>query len=217
MASADTKDRILEAAEQLFAHKGFAATSLRTIIAEAGVNLAAVHYHFGSKEALIREVFARRFEPLNRERLELLAAYLEATPLRKRAVEGILEMLVSPILRLLREKPGDWSTIGILVGRVHTEPDRSVRRLFHGQFQEVSEAFSGALRAVLPKIPEQEFAYRFHFAIAAMAASLVDPDEVRDLSGGRIDPIADPALFARRWVTFVAAGLRAAPAGKGAL
>ena len=72
MASAETKDRILDAAESLFARQGFSSTSLRSVIAEAGVNLAAVHYHFGPREELIRAVFARRFDPINRKRIELL-------------------------------------------------------------------------------------------------------------------------------------------------
>jgi AcrR family transcriptional regulator len=74
MATADTKDRILDAAEALFARQGFSSTSLRSVIAEAGVNLAAVHYHFGPREELIRAVFARRFDPINRRRIELLTA-----------------------------------------------------------------------------------------------------------------------------------------------
>ena len=67
-----TKEKILDTAERLFAEQGIGATSLRQIIGVAGVNLAAVHYHFGSKEALLEAVFARRIERVNRERLEML-------------------------------------------------------------------------------------------------------------------------------------------------
>jgi len=66
LAAADTKQKVLDAAEQLFADDGFAQTSIRTIVSQAGVNIAAVHYHFGSKEDLLRAVFARRLEPVNR-------------------------------------------------------------------------------------------------------------------------------------------------------
>ena len=70
----DTKDRILDTAERLFADKGYPATSLRDITNEAGVNLAAVNYHFGSKEALLSAVLDRRIGPVNEKRLELLDA-----------------------------------------------------------------------------------------------------------------------------------------------
>ena len=67
----DTRDLLLDTAERLFAEHGIDATSLRTITSEAAANLAAVHYHFGSKDGLIQEVFARRFDPLNEDRLQI--------------------------------------------------------------------------------------------------------------------------------------------------
>ena len=76
-----TKDRILDAAESLFMEHGFEATSLRSITAAADVNLAAVNYHFGSKEELFQAVLTRRLDPMNQERLDLLTALeREAAP-----------------------------------------------------------------------------------------------------------------------------------------
>lgn len=229
MASTDTKDRILDSAEGLFAKRGFASTSLRNVIAEAGVNLAAVHYHFGSREELIRAVFARRFEPINRERLRLLTEFETAArgdeepgdrpggepgqaPGRRPgvdALETILAILVGPFLAAAREQGEEWSTVGLLVGRVYTEPDFEVRRLLHEQFQEVSDRFSVTMKRCLPNLSDEEFAYRFHFVVAAMAVSLVHTEDIRMLSHGRIDPARDPEVFARRWISFAAAGLRA--------
>ena len=205
----DTKERILDAAESLFAAQGFSATSLRNVIAAAGVNLAAVHYHYGSKEELIRAVFARRFDPLNRERLALLADLQARRAGRAIEVERILELLMLPVMKAARQEVEGWSVIATLVGRVHTEPELAIREIFYAQFDEVGETFVAALAAQLPGLSGEELMYRFHFAIAAMAATLVHPDEVKFLSKGRIDPSADPALFVRRWVAFVAAGLRA--------
>lgn len=211
MATADTKEKILAAAEALFARQGFAATSLRNVIADAGVNLAAVHYHFGSKEELVRAVFAWRFDPINEERLRLLAA-LESQSSRSRSyIEDVLACLILPIIRASRDESDGWSMVGALVGRVHSEPDVSVRQIFYDQFEVVSERFLKALASALPELSAEELFYRFHFSIAAMAASLVNPDEVRFLSKGRIDAKADPERFVKRWATYVAAGLRAAP------
>lgn len=228
MASTDTKDRILDSAEGLFAKRGFASTSLRNVIAEAGVNLAAVHYHFGSKEELIRAVFARRFEPINRERLRLLTDFEMSGEVgepgrnpdqapgqkpghapREEALETILAILVGPFLAAAREQGEEWSTVGLLVGRVYTEPDFEIRRILHEQFQEVSDRFSVAMKHCLPVLSDEEFAYRFHFVVAAMAVSLVHTEDIRMLSHGRIDPARDPEVFARRWIGFAAAGLRA--------
>ena len=86
----NTKDRILDTAERLFARDGFEATSLRSITAEAGVNLAAINYHFQSKEALVQAVIGRRMGPMNDRRLALLDAYeaQAATPPTARQNHG---------------------------------------------------------------------------------------------------------------------------------
>lgn len=103
MAGLDTKERILDAAERLFAQHSYAGVSLRTITAEAGVNLAAVNYHFGSKDALLQAVFLRRAKDLNRERLRLLAEVEEnAGDGRRRS-----RMSCSPCLR---RRSAGWQT-----------------------------------------------------------------------------------------------------------
>ncbi|HYC55925.1 MAG TPA: TetR/AcrR family transcriptional regulator [Candidatus Binatia bacterium] len=209
----DTKERILDAAEALFAAQGFSATSLRNVIGEAGVNLAAVHYHYGSKEELIRAVFARRFDPLNKERLALLSDLKRSRDGKHIRIEDILEILMLPVMKAAREQIEGWSVIATLVGRVHTEPELAIREIFYSQFEEVGDSFVDALGAELPHLSREELFYRFHFGISAMAATLVQPEEVRHLSKGRIDPSADPLLFVRRWVAFVAAGLRAPALG----
>ena len=100
-----TAERILDAAEELFADLGFDATSTRAITTRAGVNLAAVNYHYGSKDALIEAVFARRLVPLNRERLELLDRVEARAGAGGPAVESIVEAFVRPPMRKIREVP----------------------------------------------------------------------------------------------------------------
>ena len=99
----DTKEKMLRAAESLFSEHGFTATSVRMITAEADVNLAAMHYHFGSKEKLIIELFAWRLDPLNRERLELLDQFEAEAGEEPPALERILEAFVGPPIRLSRD------------------------------------------------------------------------------------------------------------------
>lgn len=216
MAAADTRDRILDAAEALFARQGFSATSLRAVIAEAGVNLAAVHYHFGSRHELVRAVFSRRFEPINEERLARMAALVApdaGVPAGRGRLEAILHAMVDPLVRAARDRPGEWSLVSQLVGRAHTDADFDVRRILNDQFRDVFQRFSEIVHECLPQVGESELVYRLHFVIAAMAVTLVHGEDVRTLSDGRIDPVADAGAFARRWVAFAAAGL-AAPASE---
>src|SRR5258706_10605789 len=91
----DTKQRILDSAERLFAARGVEAASLRTIIADAKVNLAAIHYHYHSKDALLDAVLKRRLEPINRERLALLDACGERPRL-----EAVLDAFIAPAVRV---------------------------------------------------------------------------------------------------------------------
>src|SRR5579863_9327890 len=96
-----TKDRLLDAAERLFAQHGIEATSLRVITREAGVNLAAVNYHFQSKEALMHAVIARRLDPINEKRLAMLDACEAKAGEGPLAVDEVLHALLGPIFEML--------------------------------------------------------------------------------------------------------------------
>jgi AcrR family transcriptional regulator len=102
--SADTKTRILDAGERLFVEHGFEATSLRSLTTAAGVNLAAVHYHFGSKEELFQAVLTRRLDPMNQERIDLLARVERESVGRPLSCEKILFAMLIPALRLARDE-----------------------------------------------------------------------------------------------------------------
>src|SRR5690349_4125132 len=93
----DTKQRILDAAEKLIAEQGYAATSLRQIIAEAGVNLAAVHYHFGSKDELLASLIQRKVGPVNETRLQRLSAYEAEAKGKAVPVRKILDAFLTPM------------------------------------------------------------------------------------------------------------------------
>ena len=97
MAQSETVERILDAAEQLFAEKGFAETSLRLITSKAGVNLAAVNYHFGSKKSLIQAVFTRFLNPFVTS-LEQELDRQQQAGITDPSLEELLEMLVRLVL-----------------------------------------------------------------------------------------------------------------------
>ena len=200
----DTKERILDTAERLFAEHGFDATSLRAITSEADVNLAAVHYHFGSKDALIEAVFARRLGPLNRQRLrELDALETAGDP----TVEQILAAFVGPPLRLHQEVLESGSDLMRLYGRTMAEPRQLFQQIFSEQFREVVERFTVALRHALPELAVDDLFWNLHFSIGTMAHSMCDADRITLISGGKIaSPGVDDTLA--RLVAFVAAGMR---------
>src|SRR5580658_8740460 len=136
----DTKSKILDVAENLFGNYGFEGTSLRDITAKAQVNLAAVNYHFQSKDSLIDAVLARRIEPVNRRRFEMLdAAGPQAT------LEQILEAFMVPVL------DQDLASVVPLLGRMMSDPTQFVERVFKKYFAPISQRFQEALLRELPE------------------------------------------------------------------
>jgi AcrR family transcriptional regulator len=121
----NSKIRILDTAERLFGERGLAATSLRAITSAAGVNPAAINYHFRSKNGLIRAVYARRLGPMNQRRLELLDACEERHGSGRLPLEEVVQALVAPVLQLSPE-----SGFRLLVRTTYTEPGTSSRRSY---------------------------------------------------------------------------------------
>jgi AcrR family transcriptional regulator len=205
-----TKIQILDAAEQLFANAGLEAASLRRIISLAGVNLAAVHYHFGSKEALVEAVLIRRLEPLNRERLRLLDVEEDQAAGKPVSVEKIITALVAPALRLSRDQKEGGENLMRLLGRIFTVPNENIQQMLVKRFREVFERFAGALRRALPELPVEDFHWRFHFLIGAMGFAMCKSDHARIFSNQICDPDDVEGLI-ERLVVFVSAGLAAPP------
>jgi len=205
-----TKDRILDAAEKLFADNGFAATSMRALTAEADVNLAAVHYHFGSKEALIEAVFARRLGPLNRERLDRLAELEEAAGEDPPQLERIVEAFVGPALRMAHKSNPGGRVFMRLMGHTISQPDPRVREMFTEQFREVFERFVPVVQRCLPELEQDELIWRVFFMIGSMAHTMALSEEMQQFSRGRA-PTPSPEMMVRRLVPFATAGLAAPP------
>ncbi|MGD0359349.1 MAG: TetR/AcrR family transcriptional regulator [Bryobacteraceae bacterium] len=202
-----TKERILDTAERLFATQGYAATSLRGIIAEAGVNLAAVHYHFHSKEALLEAVILRRSVPANQERLALLDRFEQEAAGNPPSLEKVIEAFVAPTLSMSRNPESGGMVFMKLLGRLHAEGDL-LPRVLTSQFGDVFQRFGGALSAALPDLPREELFWRLNLAIGALAQTLrggsKDLETISDLS---ISFNSETAL--ERLVAFLCAGFRA--------
>lgn len=212
----DTRERILRAAEALFVEQGFAATSLRTITARAKVNLAAVNYHFGSKEDLIREVFQRHLGPLNAARvacLDRMEAQAQGQPL---AVERIVEAIVAPVLQVSRDPLKGGARFLKLLGRALSEQTDALRGLLPEHYREVVSRFRAALVRALPEVPEPEIVWRMHFMFGAMSYALAGNDALRLIATCTVEDADDAERIIRRLVPFLTAGLQA-PAARPAL
>ncbi len=201
----DTRTRILDAAEQLFVSHGLDATTLRMITAAAQANLAAVNYHFGSKEALIEAVFRRRLTWLNEQRIAALTAFeaeAKGGPLKPRQ---IVEAFFGVAIRMAADHNGG-QTFMRLLGRSYTQPTEFVRKFLAEEYAEVIERFKSAFFKALPDVPQEEFLWRFHFMMGSLSYAISGTDALRML--GPIDDSDPEALYARL-MSFLIGGLRA--------
>lgn len=170
MSQPDTKQRILNAAEHLFARDGYHATSLRTITAAARVNLAAVNYHFGSKESLLEAVIERRLNPLNEVRLGQLEALLSlAGQLGEApACRDVLRTFIEPTLRL-RLQGSDSEDFVALIGRILAEPRGVAMAIFLSHMEPLMTRLFQALSLSLPGLSRQTLFWRLHFALGSLS------------------------------------------------
>ena len=155
----ETKERIVRAAEILFAKEGYAGTSLRQITESAGVNIAAVNYHFGSKENLLIEILDRVVGPINAERLLLLdEAQAEGTP----DITAVLTAFLLPDLHVLDELRSRDPSLPRFVARMYSEDSELMTRVIGRQFAETQTRFYAAFSSALPELGSEEMAWRLN-------------------------------------------------------
>ena len=185
MASDHTRTAILAAAERLYADRGFGDVTLRDIVAEANVNLAAVNYHFGSKDELIAELFVTRSLATNRERLNELKAAEEAGGGRA-DIDSILRALVGPTLRGCLGPDRELSTAARFMIRASIESVPPIRRIKNREIDHLRK-FAAAMRRALPDRDEVELYWGLHFALAMSHHTIRDSERLTKLSEGLCD------------------------------
>jgi len=203
----ETKEQILEAAESLFSEHGIEAVPLRRIIAAAGVNSAAIHYHFGSKQELVRAVFAHRFGPINAERIRLLDEAARHAAGRRPSLEEVLYAIVAP--PFLVEQGDGGGRLRRLAGRLLTERPGYMEVIVNDLFGEVERRFDAALRGALPELSETECSWRKYMAIGSMIFVMREQEWIQKASRGLCDADADIEGTIERLMRFMAAGMRA--------
>ena len=185
MPSDHTRSAILTAAERLYADRGFADVTLRDIVAAAGVNLAAVNYHFGSKDELIAELFVTRSLATNRERLNELKAAEEKGGGRA-DIDAILRALVGPTLRGCLGPDREGSTAARFMIRASIESVPPIRRIRNREIDHLRK-FAAAMRRSLPGRDEAELYWGLHFALAMSHHTIREKERLAKLSEGSCD------------------------------
>jgi AcrR family transcriptional regulator len=202
--AAATRERILDAAERLFAERGFAGTSLRDITSAARVNLAAVNYHFGSKDELFLAVVVRRLEPVNRRRLELLdEAERRADPPR---LEDVVRAFVEPVVEA-RDDGGGMGPLPKLMARVVGEPGGWAEKILPLIFGTLAARFLAVLERALPGVPRSDLLWGLVFSAGVLSHYVLLGDLVGRIGAGAMDA-ADTQVTAARMRDYIAAGLR---------
>jgi AcrR family transcriptional regulator len=208
----DTRERILDVAERLFMECGYDGTSMRQITGEANVNLAAVNYHFGSKEALMQEVFRRRLDWLNEERMRVLDRLEVEAGGQPVKPSLIVDAFFGTLLRMAEDEGRGGMTFLRLIGRTLTEPSEFIRAFLAHEYKTVMDRYKEALFRALPDVPQAEIVWRFHFMLGAMSYAIAGTDALRLVTDWQIeeeDSVDRLDLLVPRLMSFLLGGLRA--------
>jgi AcrR family transcriptional regulator len=201
-----TRQRILDVAERLFARRGLDAVSVRDITRAARANLGAINYHFDTKRKLILAVFDRRMTPLTQERLSALDALEKGARGGVVPLEALLEAMFRPAVRHALDQQGGGAVFARLMARLMIEPNPSLEPFLRGHIEPVVRRFDAALMRAMPSLSAQDVFWRMHLLIGALHQSLLMVD--KKLPDGRSFRI-EPETYLKRFIAFAAAALRA--------
>ncbi len=205
----ETRRRILDAAEELFMQHGFEGASMRLLTTKAGVNLAAVNYHFGSKDALIEAVFQRRLDPMNAARLAELDRLEKEARGKPLSPEAIIRAFIGESLSMIEDSRNGGRNFVRLLGRTYTEPSKPIRTLIGGMYAGTMERFKAAFARALPELPSGELFWRMHFMFGTLSYTLAATDTVQLIAGFKPEDRHDSRALQERLVQFLIAGLLA--------
>lgn len=204
-ASLDTKEQILNVAEQAIAEHGYAGTTLRSVVSKAQVNLAAVHYHFGSKEALFQAVVARIAEPMVAQQITLLAAVMTETD-GSPSVEAILRAYLAPAFKIVAHDQKARPARAQFIGRCRTEPE-PVQSIADQQFRRGTEKFLDAFQRALPEQSRSQLKWKLDLVVTGLVRVLGEAGKPGALLTGTAAEDIEGALA--KLIAFVIPGLKA--------
>ena len=198
-----TKDRILGAAEELFAQHGFAGTSLRQVTSLAAVNIAAVNYHFGSKENLVNEVFRRRMDGMTASRLQQLEVALRDHPGQ---LEPVLAAFIEPALALAQDRHGGGAFVRV-IARAYAEKNDGLRKFLSDQHGHVLREFAKAISTCVDGLSKEELYWRLDFLSGSLTYAMADFGLIKRPNG--VSEATHRQRAAKALIRFASAGFNA--------
>jgi AcrR family transcriptional regulator len=201
-----TKNKILDAAENLFAIQGFNGTSLREITSRAEVNLAAVNYHFGSKKELIKSVMSRYMNELS-PRLE--ASLVNICEQEDLTLLEVFSAFIEPLLSLNEFKENGTSNFLQLLGRGYSDSQGFLRWFLTTQYPGVINNFVKAVQKAYPELTAEEMFWRLHFTMGTVVFTMSSSDALIDIAKSDFDKTMDIAGVIKKVIPYVAAGVAA--------
>jgi AcrR family transcriptional regulator len=207
LAQSAAKRKLLESAELLFAERGFEAVSVREIIRHAETNVAAINYHFGSRDSLIGLVVSRYLTPVNEERLARLETLERKWSGKAVPVEEVIDAMVRPLVGVVRKAALPERLCARLLGLIFALRGENLPAAIEEQARQVSERFTRMLGKSLVTVTPEELVWRQHFVTGALIHLLVNQDVLEQLSHGVSGAPAMEATLSR-FIRFATAGLR---------
>jgi AcrR family transcriptional regulator len=205
----NTKERILDAAEYLFAGEGYRGTSLRAITGKAKVNLASVNYHFGSKTSLLEDVIRRRILPLNQVRKKRLEHVRESALKtgKKPDVKTVLLAFIEPTLLFMESSPGARNFV-TFIGRSFTDPDDTVRKVFLRFIKQIFHLLFETMCDALPGYQRDVVFWRLHFTMGALFHTMHVSGNI-NMGPKNVHAIIDAHSLINQIIPYVTAGMKA--------
>lgn len=201
-----TKDKILNAAEALFAEHGFEQTSLRQITADAEVNLASVNYHFGSKKALIQAVMARYLEVLMPALDRELVQLTEQPQVTTRAVFDCFRAPLNELRQVRKHGPTIFLS---LLGYAYADIQGHLRRYTMDHFGDVMQRLLAALHLANPQLSPVDMFWRLHFVLGATVFAQVSGPALREIAAADFGEAIAADQVIDRLIPFLAGGVDA--------
>tara|TARA_R110000868_G_scaffold84822_6_gene238967 strand:- start:41286 stop:41936 length:651 start_codon:yes stop_codon:yes gene_type:complete len=204
-----TRDRILDAAESLFSIHGFAETSMRDITSDAGVNLAAINYHFGSKEDLVQEVFIRCLDPIDKAFNKEADNLLKESRTSYEALEHFFRVVIKAALDNEQRKKGGGAIFMRLLSRSYSESQNNLRISLVQRYNTTLIKCIRFFRLTLPDLSRAEVFWRIHFMLGSLAFTIAGEREIASIAHRIYQDEMDDDVLLNRLVAFVVAGLQA--------
>ena len=202
----DTKERILDAAEDLVGECGCDGASVRMITEAAGVNIAAVNYHFGSKEELLLAASDRISTAMNDERIRMVREAEEQFAPDAPPIEALTRAMIEPAFRALSQAGDRAATRAKFAARIHTAPSEALQARIHECFRHSAALIWDHLREACPGVSEEEMTWRYHAGVTVMITAIAG---IRNAKAFETE--AGRRQLSERLVTFVSAGFAAPP------